>query len=415
MKKLNSNILSIGKIYDAFPNPELDSNIIELINTINKESDKEEYIYTLVKTLFEHKILEVVLYNIEHSKYSDNKEILFLKEKINNYISYKVEKVYDEHLKILKDTAKSKKIMLIKGMAIKRYYPHWYKRNQGDIDILMKNLNEANVLYENLKCDYYFEKIKLHFLKKDEYTSTIDFLPYDEKNPFIDVHITPYYMWGAVSFFKDIWVDAVIDEDFYYPSIENLILMLCAHISNQWMYRMRDINDLYCLTKDNNINWASIIARADKLGLKSILEVLMVQLKKYYNIDYCFIESKFSFERKLFSILNFGKESYLGSVILESNFLFKNYKKLFDKKTAIIQMIKNTFYMIVTKNRAFNTGNHLKKKKINEVYVLKKLDRNVFENSKKIIDNNLAICNENTNNEYFLTDFGKLYQVFYKD
>ena len=159
MKKLNSNILSIGKIYDAFPNPELDSNIIELINTINKESDKEEYIYTLVKTLFEHKILEVVLYNIEHSKYSDNKEILFLKEKINNYISYKVEKVYDEHLKILKDTAKSKKIMLIKGMAIKRYYPHWYKRNQGDIDILMKNLNEANVLYENLKCDYYFEKI----------------------------------------------------------------------------------------------------------------------------------------------------------------------------------------------------------------------------------------------------------------
>ena len=54
--------------------------------------------------------------------------------------------------------------MLIKGMAIKRYYPHWYKRNQGDIDILMKNLNEANVLYENLKCD-----LNTHNLQKQSF------------------------------------------------------------------------------------------------------------------------------------------------------------------------------------------------------------------------------------------------------
>ena len=70
--------------------------------------------------------------------------------------------------------------------------------------------------------------------------------------------------------------------------------------------------------------------------------------------------------------------------------------------------------MITTHNRAFNINDKLKKKKENEVYVLKRTQKKLEEKSRIKLTSDLIICNENSKNEFFKSNYGNWYQVPYK-
>lgn len=421
MNKIKEVVIEISRLYESNEIYKLDSRLskIEIYYEKLNNDSKKNFIKNIVDCLYENKVLEITNHNLNHCKKTQ-----FIKELLSNiefFIETKTEKVYTKHLSILKKLSVTSKVMLIKGMAISQYYPKSYIRNQGDIDILVSSTSDIWNALELLKDDYYYEKLKLHFLHNDKFTATIDLLPYNSTNPYIDIHLTPYYMWGAVAYYDDIWNNTKLNNNFYYPNAENLILMLCAHISNQWMYRMRDINDLYCIIKNNTIDWEFIKIKAKAIGLYYILRILLSDLLDIYSleIDHKIIQSlipfkKLTFKERIFKRFNFGKESGIGSILLEFNFVYSNYRKYFSFFKTVKFSLKNTYYMITTHNRAFNINDKLKVKKENEVYVLKRTQKKLEEKSRIKLTSDLIICNENSKNEFFKSKYGNWYQVPYK-
>ena len=205
MNKIKEVVIDISRLYESNEIYKLDSRLskIEIYYEKLNNDSRKNLIKNIVDYLHKNKVLEVANHNLTHCKKTQ-----FIKEllsRIEFFIETKAEKVYTKHLSILKELSVTSKVMLIKGMAISQYYPKSYIRNQGDIDILVSSTSDIWNALELLKDDYYYEKLKLHFLHNDKFTATIDLLPYNSTNPYIDVHLTPYYMWGAVAYYDDIW------------------------------------------------------------------------------------------------------------------------------------------------------------------------------------------------------------------
>lgn len=423
--EMNKIIKTLGKIYISSDKNEMNRLVTELNNTykLMNEKSKQILIENIVNELYFHKVLEVTKFNLTNLC-NTNEFVLNLRKQIDIYINTKIEKVYNEHLNLLLKLSTSTDIMLIKGMAIKNFYPENYVRNQGDIDILVRDFDSLWKIINNLSKKYYFEKFKLHFLYDNQTTGTIDLIPYNKQNPYIDIHLTPYYMWGAISYPSKIWKNSKKYDTFYVPDVEDLVLMLCAHISNQWLYRMRDINDLFCIITKNRLDWNKIIFKSKELGIFSILKILLINLYEVYNSDIlCYELPNFNnikmseLKEKLFNYYNFGKENTISSLPLELFFTYQNYNKHFSFYKSIKHCIKNSYYMVATNNRAFNTKNILKRKKENEVYVLKtnRKQANLKMENERVLREGLILYNENSKFEYFRMNNQNWYQVPYKD
>lgn len=414
---INECIYKIGRLY--LENNNILNEYLKLLDLQYQYLSGNDFTQ-IVLGLTNNNVLEISKINLKNCMESKLKsELLKL---IENAIENKTRQITLEDTKILDAATKEVDILLIKGMAISRYYPEKYSRNQGDIDILVKNSKDLGVIIKNLEKRYYFEKLKLHFLYNNQITSTIDLIPLKTKlDPYIDVHLTPYYMWGAVAYDSNIWERSERINNFFIPSIEDTIVMLCAHLSNQWMYRMRDINDLFCLISKNNINWNIVEKQVKMLSLESLMNILIHEVINIYGNDLSEskigmlkkLVNKLNIREKLFLNKNFGKENHFGSFLIEIKFVYSYYRRVFNLKKSLYHTFKNTYCMIVYDNRAFSTRNILKTKKENEVYVLKRVESNIDISTQKNLDKNISICNLNTKNEFIKTDFGNWKQVPY--
>ena len=187
---------------------------------------------------------------------------------------------------------------------------------------------------------------------------------------------------------------------------------------------MRDINDLYCILKKNNfkIEWVTLFFRSKELGIYSLMRILFTQLIDVYGIVFeekvrnqFNLDKDLYFRELLFRKYNLGNESAKGSILLEMNFLFENYKKIFKLRTLVFHILKNTFFMIITHNRAFYTGKFLKKIKDNEVLVLKKINEVPSITSMQALSNDIYICNKGTKHEVFKINLDFWKQISYHE
>ena len=112
---------------------------------------------------------------------------------------------------------------------------------------------------------------------------------------------------------------------------------------------MRDINDLYCILKKNNfkIEWDTLFFRSKELGIYSLMRILFTQLIDVYGIVFeekvrnqFNLDKDLYFRELLFRKYNLGNESAKGSILLEMNFLFENYKKIFKLRTLVFHILK---------------------------------------------------------------------------
>ena len=422
---IKNTIYKIGKIYIGNDISELNTYLKNIENDLlklNKNWKIDDFSNKVVEELEKNRVLEIAIYNLKKS----NNNIICKKilESAENLLRRNSNTNVNWQVDILDDTSKKVDIMLIKGMAISQYYPANYHRNQSDIDILVKNFKDLSFVLNSLENKYTYKKMKLHFLFNDKLTATIDLIPKQSNMPFIDIHLTPYYMWGAVSYFENVWEYACKKNNFFVPKTEDIILMLCSHLSNQWMYRMRDINDLYCILRKNNfkIEWDTLFFRSKELGIYSLMRILFTQLIDVYGIVFeekvrnqFNLDKDLYFRELLFRKYNLGNESAKGSILLEMNFLFENYKKIFKLRTLVFHILKNTFFMIITHNRAFYTGKFLKKIKDNEVLVLKKINEVPSITSMQALSNDIYICNKGTKHEVFKINLDFWKQISYHE
>lgn len=412
---INTYVMYLGRIYE---NIDLLQNNFKELESLNNTciNDMDSQCKRIVAELEKNRVLEIALYNLKQCKESrfQIKLIKCIEKEINSeYIPINIEST-----KILKESSNRTEIMLIKGIAISHYYPSKYVRHQNDIDIQVKSIDDFWKLIDDLNDKYEYDRLKLHLIKDSKFTSTIDLIPKEKKLklPDIDIHLTPYYIWGSVVYFEDLWNRAEKKDNFFIPCIEDMIVMLCAHFANQWMYRMRDVNDLYILIKHGNFDWEWVKKYSKKLNLFPFLKLLLKKVDIVYGTNLyekMICNEKIVFKEKLFLKNNFGKESIIGSLLIEMSFVYQNYKIMFNFLQCIKNSLKNTIYMCVYNNRAYSIKKNKKKYVSNEIYVLKKKSTNYSIDTKEYLDDNFILCNKNKKNEFFISKSGNWVQVPY--
>lgn len=146
---------------------------------------------------------------------------------------------------------RNQNIMLIKGSALSRLYPDNAKRYQVDADVILRSIDELWEILKITSNDYTFDRLKLYTSFEGNLSASLDLEPKNSKKLPIDIHISPYEIWGSINYDIDLWKNAKqLDNGSYVPSYEDTLLMLVGHLATQWMYRIRDINDCYIILKN---------------------------------------------------------------------------------------------------------------------------------------------------------------------
>jgi len=385
----------VGKLYDK---GELNEFIKQWTNYeafLSKNS--EIMVDDIVAFLDEHRVLQIAYENLKYinSEYS---------MKLQNKISANLNKWPGTSIKQLVELAEiidRKKLLFIKGSSLSNLYPVEYTRYQWDIDVIVSNIDELWEIIEKLETQYYFDRLKLYLIRDNDYSASLDLLPKKKDLPPIDIHIAPYYIWGAKVLDVDLWEKEQAIVNLNCPSFENMLLILVAHIANQWMYRLRDINDLYLLS-NKNLDWNYIYTMLNENNLLPIFNVLNNKISEVYGVHVEGIK-KLKIYEHMFYRLNFGKVSSLGSTLIEWKVVLKSYEKMgFYNK--YYNCLKNTINMVVYKNRAYKVNKKLKIKKweANEIIVLKKATEKIeVSNYSRKLASEFHLYNEGKKTEYY--------------
>lgn len=191
-------------------------------------------------------------------------------------------------------------------------------------------------------------------------------------------------------------------------SINSMIVMLVAHFANQWKYRMRDINDLYVMINNPEMNWEEVNSLAEELKLNNMLYGLLREVKKIYNLTDLNILNEgqnLPLSTNIFFKYNFGVPQVVTSFPAEYLFSYRNYRKDFSILRSTNLSFYNTFNHLLFKNRAFyvNRKNRIKQWKPNRILILKKTNLKPALSEEKIkLSEKCFIQSRGTKNEQFI-------------
>lgn len=387
------------------------------IRTAFIDIKNEKLLYNeLIQFLSRNRVLEIVLTNCK--KINDIVLEDFIKDIQNQKLKNR-ENVKPEILKNIPDILNNDNILFIKGSVISQLYPLNYSRYQVDVDIIIKNIDELWNMLNQIKGVYKFDRLKIYTSSKNRISASIDLEPISKELPYIDIHVSPFEIWGSINYDSDLWKKNIkVDGKILIPSKEDMLILLCAHLAKQWMYRIRDINDCYIILKNYKLDWNYIYTQCKKFNLFTLLVILIKNVESVYGltIDDERFSKKFSFFENLFIKHNLGKQRVYTSFGLEFKFVYQYYYLNIGMYQAIKNSIKNTKNLIVYKNRAYkiNKKRKIKQLKENEIIVLvptKKIFNIV--NKRKLLDTSMYIVNEGMKNEYFETPYCNWIQSTY--
>ncbi len=184
---------------------------------------------------------------------------------------------------------KNIKIIVLKGMAVRKYYSVPENRVMSDIDILIKEQDYKEILDTLIEMGY-MESHESHPIHKSFYSK-------DKIE--IEAHIKlinndEYYNGNVEEFEKGLWSRSVVS-DFYNLKIntlcvEDTIIYLSIHMSVHIKYGGFSLSQLYDLAliiekEKDYINWDSIIDKMNKYSIKRFFAGVALFLNKEWDID----------------------------------------------------------------------------------------------------------------------------------
>jgi len=413
-KKLILLIELLSKIYD-------DKNKLVIDWNKNKENymdnlSDDKTVNNIASFIIKNRVGEIVLKNCY---FINDKKLRKLENSLKNKLSNTYECVSIEKLNKMLKYFNNDNLLFIKGTALCKLYPKEYTRYQVDIDLIVHSIDDMWDILRKNKNWYRYDRLKLYTSFNHTLSASIDLYPKEEGIPYVDVHVNPFEIWGSISYKSKMWDRKIKNENYYVPSYEDMLLLIASHIGTQWMYRIRDINDVYILL-NKKLDWKYINDTAKVNNLTSILKVLFSKIKKMYNIDlFDKLDGKneLNLSEKIFAKNNYGNPNVYTATPIESIFVYKYYRFNYSLFKSIYNSLKNTKNLVLYKNRAYKINKKRKIKKFSEnnIIVLKEADLNISSNDKlsRIINNTLKIYNEGKNNEFFCTPVGKWIQSSY--
>ena len=407
----NTIIQYLGKIY--FPKEEsVQEREWKPIISYLKDEKKAREISVLCK---KHKIMEVVLTNIQKASSWSNSALSLLEEKLTQIKNQHYTTVSpDERERSLK-VIDSKDCLIIKGSVLFQIYPEEYTRFQSDIDIMARNLPQFWNTLVSSQSQYTYNRIKLYFQDPSHYSASVDLKPKDRKNyRYIDLHLQPFYIWGGVHLRLDLFKRAKRADGFLIPSIEDQIIMIIAHMAYQWTYRMRDINDFFLLSQSLMIDWKYIENKIKENSLSDLLSVFIYLTKSIYKEKFnCPLDvHDLSLQSKLFMYHCFGIGNSWASILIQYFFTHQNYTKL-KYKNPFVEAVKNSIYLVVFHERAFKVNRkvQIKKPKKNEIIVISPLSSH--KNQENEIIPTINVIDTSPQYELLETPIGLFKQISY--
>lgn len=276
--------------------------------------------------------------------------------------------------KVLEVCRKIQKIdnqaVFIKGVAWVDLYEKPYERYLGDVDVLLSDLKYMLKLVQEMAYEYQGNRLKTYTGINRKCTYSLDLEAIDVwKNPDIDIHISPYYIFGGNFLYKLTEKRVSYSFGVNVPSYEDMLIISLVHMINHWGFTIKDLNDIYLLISKCKLNWKRVKEKVSKMNLEEELKVISTYLKKYYKIDILkYIKIKFK------GVYGFGKcFAKFGGVRalpLCISWSFRQYRKKTTFVKSIKYAIENSMNMIKYNCRAFNIMKKSQKWVDNDVLVL---------------------------------------------
>ncbi len=320
--------------------------------------------------------------------------------------------------------------MLIKGAAVAPLYPMGMTRHMVDLDILTKDFEDLWEILERTRPSYSYSRLKLYVFPRLEVTGSLDLSTRisTEPLPNVDVHVKAFPIWGATKYEADLWLRRRQVGNLLAPSWEDCLLIVAAHVVKQWLYRLRDLNDVYVILhgQGSGLDWDYVVRTGRREGLLGVLQMLIRETGHLYGNTMSPLPedlAKVGVITRNFARYNRGRTSRVGAFALQSRFLYGRYRRDFGMLQTLSQSLANGLNQLVYDNRAYRAPKKrvIRKIRPNEILVLVPtpsghsaaslaLDPNLGE---PVGSPSLRVVHPGTQHEYFLTPEGAWVQSSY--
>jgi hypothetical protein len=312
--------------------------------------------------------------------------------------------------------------IFIKGTATSLAYPAPYRRDFGDVDIIVRGFDALWPLVAAARGSFRFERLKVY-----QYAGRIgggvDLDPTGGGDLLmIDVHVGGYHMWGANRYGPDLWARAQRLSGRLVPSWEDCVLITAAHLATCWVYRLRDVNDVIAVTRHAGarFDWDYVarVARDEHLG--DLIGALLDRAEDVYGESVHPIGwlRRRPGAARLFAQRNYGHSDRLGAVVAQSRLSLGRYPRDFGALRGALECAKNGLNLVRFDNRAFRADGRRRLRRIgpNQILVLIPLSRDPapkHEIGRSFGASSLRVVNEGQPEEHFVTPCGIFIQAGY--
>jgi hypothetical protein len=180
--------------------------------------------------------------------------------------------------------------LVVKGASVRHLYPADSQRLMADVDLLIGPDAAWSAMQLLGELGYHPRRLRLEAfpyagLRDGAYgIAQMDWEGALE-DPF-DLHLGVFPGCGDVALETDVWRGAAdvptLGRGVRAPSVEDCILLMCAHLSRHGSAKLRDLNDLHAWmrAKGDELDWDHLEAEARRNGLSGILYSLLEHLDR---------------------------------------------------------------------------------------------------------------------------------------
>jgi hypothetical protein len=396
----------------------------DLLRRIQLFPDQEVLADCVVNELRQHRVVLIAKYNIERLENVDPFYYLLSSKLKQVDVAWMAPEYTSKQLQTILPVEDA---LFIKGSAISTLYPPFLIRDRADRDILVPNFDALWPLLDAATERYRVERLKLYIHVQHEVSGSIDLHPLNrfDNLPGVDVHVNAFPIWGATKFEANLWERKIRVDGVFLPSWEDTLLLLAAHIATQWLYRVRDLNDIYVILSKlgSSLDWDYILKTAQKENLTNILSLVLHGTQRLYNLPSDtapLLRRKLTFAEELFVQRSYGSPTLAAGLLLQSKFLYRRYNEDFGLAGGLYHLMQNGCNMIRYNYRAFSAHHRreIRKIKPNEVLVLVPIFPQSYGRingyaGQPLGTSSLQVVNQGTPKEYFITPYGVWAQASY--
>jgi hypothetical protein len=310
--------------------------------------------------------------------------------------------------------------LFIKGAALAALYPQVTDRFQLDVDVIVPNFESLWQIFRTFPASDSAHRLKIYLYPRGEIAGSIDLSPspLSAGYPKIDVHVGSFHLWGAATYRPNLWTKKIKIDSVYLPSWEDTLLLVAGHVTTDWLYRLRDINDLYVLLaqRGQQMDWDYILEVAKQEKLLDILQMLLSETRRIYPGKFKLpltISPPSGWVESLFLRRSWGTRDRLAGLLLQYKFIQQRYRQDEGLLYSLKHSLRNSFNLLIYNYRAYAAPRRrlIRRIKSNEVLILvpvEKLEKNWadLKIGRPIGSSTLQVVNEGTTREYFVTPTG---------